>query len=105
MMADSWDQATKVTFSGPVQVPGKVLAAGTYWFTLGDSDGDRHIVEIWNADRTHLVRVLPAIFDYRAQAKNETVITFEERPLSQPEAVHSWFYPGSDTGVEFVYAK
>lgn len=29
------DQATKFTFSRSVRVPGKVLAAGTYWFRDG----------------------------------------------------------------------
>ena len=32
--ADEWDKATKVTFSDRVQVPGKVLQAGTYIFRL-----------------------------------------------------------------------
>jgi hypothetical protein len=105
MRADDWNQATKLTFSGPVEVPGQVLAAGTYWFTLANSDTYRHIVQIWNADRTHLVTTIVAIPDYRTQRKGETVVHFEERPSGQPEAIHSWFYPGSDYGEEFVYPK
>ena len=105
MRADDWDQATKLTFSEPVEVPGQVLAAGTYWFTLANSDTYRHIVQIWNADRTHLVTTIVAIPDYRTQPKGETVVRFEERPSGQPEAIHSWFYPGSDYGEEFVYPK
>ena len=35
--ADTWDQLTKVTFSGPVEIPGQVLPAGTYWLKLLDS--------------------------------------------------------------------
>jgi len=105
MRADDWDQATKLTFSEPVEVPGQVLAAGTYWFTLANSDTYRHIVQIWNADRTHLVTTIVAIPDYRTQPKGETVIHFEERASGQPEAIQSWFYPGSDFGEEFVYPK
>ena len=30
--ADAWDKKTIVTFSGPVEIPGQVLAAGTYVF-------------------------------------------------------------------------
>ena len=105
MKADDWDQATKLTFSEPVEVPGQVLPAGTYWFTLANTDTYRHIVQIWNADRTHLVTTVVAIPDYRTQPKGETVVRFEERRSGQPEAIHSWFYPGSNFGAEFVYPK
>ncbi len=47
MLADEWDNATKMTFSEPVEVPGQVLESGTYWFTLADSESDRNIVQIW----------------------------------------------------------
>jgi hypothetical protein len=32
-VADTWNPATKSTFSEPVEVPGMVLPSGTYWFT------------------------------------------------------------------------
>src|ERR1700688_4542828 len=83
MKADQWNQATKLTFSEPVEVPGQVLLAGTYWFTLADSDSDRNIVQIWNADRTQLVTTILAIPDYRHQPKGKTVINFEEGPSDQ----------------------
>ncbi len=35
--AGDWDQSIKVNFSGPVQVPGHVLPAGTYWFELANT--------------------------------------------------------------------
>jgi hypothetical protein len=105
VMADQWDKATKFTFSEPVEVPGQVLPAGTYWFILADSTADRNIVEIWNADRTQLVTRVLAIPDYRIQPRGRTAIHFEERPSGQPEAIHSWFYPGDDFGQEFVYPK
>jgi hypothetical protein len=105
LMADEWNKATELTFSEPVEVPGLVLPAGTYWFTLADSDSDRNIVEIWDADRMHLVTTILAIPDYRLQPTGKTVIHFEERPSDSPEAIHSWFYPGANYGEEFVYPK
>lgn len=105
VMADEWNKATKFTFSEPVEVPGMVLAAGTYWFTLADSDSDRNIVQIWNSDRTQLITTILAIPDYRLQPTGKTVVNFEERPSDAPEAVHSWFYPGDNYGEEFVYPK
>ncbi|MBV8050079.1 MAG: hypothetical protein JOZ80_02750 [Acidobacteriaceae bacterium] len=105
VMADEWNKATKLTFNEPVEVPGMVLEAGTYWFKLADSDSDRNIVEIWNADRTHLIKTILAIPDYRLKPTGKTVVHFEERPSDSPEAIHSWFYPGDNYGEEFVYPK
>ena len=105
VMADDWNQATKLTFNEPVEVPGQVLAAGTYWFILADKDSDRNIVQIWNADRKHLVTTILAIPDYRRDTPEKTIINFEERHSGQPEAIQSWFYPGSSLGLEFVYPK
>ena len=103
--ADEWDQATKLTFSGPVEVPGQVLSAGTYWFKLADSESDRNIVQIWNADRTQMLTTILAISDYRQKTPEKTIINFEETPSGQPEAIQSWFYPGNNFGEEFVYPK
>jgi hypothetical protein len=41
--ADFWDKTTRFTSSQPVQIPGRVLPAGTYRFQLADSDS-RHLV-------------------------------------------------------------
>jgi len=105
VMADESNKATKVTFNEPVEVPGLVLAPGTYWFTLADDSSDRNVVEIWNADRTRLIKIVLAIPDYRLKPTGKTVIHFEERPSDAPEAIHSWFYPGDNYGQEFVYPK
>jgi hypothetical protein len=105
VLADEWDQATKLTFSESVEVPGQALPAGTYWFRLADSDSDRSIVQIWNSDRTQLVTTILAIPDYRQTTSDKTIINFAERPVGQPEAIQSWFYPGNRVGEEFVYPK
>jgi hypothetical protein len=103
--ADQWNQATKLTFSGPVEVPGRVLLAGTYWFTLMNDDTDRNIVEIWNVDRTQELAVILTVPDYRLQPAGKTVLKFGERPSGEPEALQAWFYPGENYGHEFVYPE
>lgn len=103
--AGEWNQATKLTFSGPVEVPGKVLPAGTYWFTLMNDDSDRNIVQIWDADRMNLLVTILATPNYRMHPTRKTVIKFEERPSSEPEALRAWFYPGDNYGHEFVYPE
>jgi hypothetical protein len=105
LLADEHDQATQLTFNEPAEVPGQVLAAGTYWFTLTDTDADRNIVQIWNADRSQLMATIFTVADYRFQPTGKTVINFDERPDGQPEAIQAWFYPGEDFGHEFVYPK
>src|ERR1700684_3440247 len=103
--ADDFDQKTVFTFSGPVEVPGQVLPAGTYVFKLADSTSDRNIVQVFNKDENHLYGTFLAIPDYRLQPADKTIITFEERPAGSPEAVKAWFYPGENYGRDFVYPK
>jgi hypothetical protein len=109
--ADEWNNKTVLTFSGPVEIPGVhlkgwgVLPAGTYVFKLLDSQGDRHIVQIFNQDETVVYATILAIPNYRLRATGKTVVTFSERPAGEPEALRAWFYPGKNWGDEFVYPK
>jgi hypothetical protein len=103
--ADDFDKKTVFTFSGPVEIPGQVLSAGTYVFKLADSSSDRNIVQVFNKDETHLYGSFLAIPDYRIKPAGKTIITFEERPAGSPEAVKAWFYPGENYGRDFVYPK
>src|SRR5580698_2086789 len=103
--ADDFDKKTVFTFSGPVEIPGQVLSAGTYVFKLADSSSDRNIVQVFNKDETHLYGSFLAIPDYRIKPAGKTIITFEERPAGSPEAVKAWFYPAENYGHDFVYPK
>jgi len=106
--ADEWNKETKLEFSAPVQVPGKVLDAGKYVFKLADSDSDRYIVQIFSEDSSgtqKLVTTVLAIPACRTKTPDEPIVKFEERPSGSPEAIHAWFYPGDNTGWQFVYSK
>ena len=103
-----WDKRTMVTFDLPVEIPGidaQVLPAGTYVFRLADSPGERHIVQIYNRDETHLYANILAIPNYRLRPTDKTVMTFSERKAGEPQAIRAWFYPGDNSGQEFVYPK
>src|SRR5438045_629948 len=79
--AQSRSKKTTVTFSAPVEIPGvnaQVLPAGTYVFKLLDSQSDRHIVQIFNKEETHVFSTILAIPNYRLKATNKTVMTFAE---------------------------
>ena len=103
--ADEHDKQTILTFSQPVEIPGQVLPAGTYMFKLADSEGDRHIVQVFTTDGSRIIATVMAIPDYRLKTSDETVITFKEVPAGEPEAIQAWFYPGNSIGQEFVYPK
>jgi hypothetical protein len=106
--ADEWNRKTTVTFSAPFEVPGvgvHNLPAGTYVFKIFDSLSDRHIVQIFSEDGTHVLTTILAIPNFRLKATDKTVMTFKERAEGQPEAIRAWFYPGRQWGEEFVYPK
>ena len=104
--ADGWNKKTVVTFSQPVEIPGGiVLPAGTYVIKLLDSLSNRHIVQIFNEDQTHIYATILAIPNWRLDVTDKTVMTFGERAAGDPQAIRSWFYPGDNFGQEFVYPK
>jgi hypothetical protein len=103
--ADLHNQKTIFTFGDPVEIPGQVLPAGTYVFKLLDSASNRHIVQVFNKDESHVFGTFLAIPDYRLKPSDQSIIKFHERPAGSPDAVKTWFYPGSNYGHQFVYPK
>jgi hypothetical protein len=105
LRADEWDKRTIMTINEPIQVPGKVLPPGKYVLKLMDSQSDRHIVQIFNADESQLQTTILAIPNYRLRVTGKTQFQFWETPPGQPKALRAWFYPGDNFGQEFAYPK
>jgi hypothetical protein len=103
--ADQANQATRVTFNQAVQIPGRVLPAGTYWFVLPEDVNEHYQVRIFNADRTVMYAVLFTNAAERSRTTGHAAFTFAERGPGQPQAIVAWFYPGNTTGHEFLYPK
>lgn len=103
--ADEWNEATKLTFSQPMEIPGhKILAAGTYWFvTMADLSAP-NVVRILNADRSQVMGVFSTGAVERAVPTDKTEIDFA-RQANEPNALVSWFYPSTRTGHEFLYGR
>jgi hypothetical protein len=99
------NKVTKVTLSEPTQVPGKVLAAGTYTFKLLDDNANRHIVQIFNEDQTQVIATVMALPNERLHPSEKTVMMYQERPVGEPVALEAWFYPGDTVGQQFAYPK
>src|ERR1700723_1209200 len=87
MRADTWDKKTVFTFSGPVEIPGQVLPAGTYVFKLLNSTSTTNIVRVFNDDETRLVGTFLTIFDYRMKPAEQPLVRFTERPSGSPPAI------------------
>ena len=100
-----FNKRTVVTFNQPVEIPGQILPAGTYTIELYESFGDRHVVRIYNADRSKLIATVLAIPNERLTPTENNMMTFAERPGNSPDALKAWFYPGENGGQEFVYPK
>ena len=103
--ADLGDQATKLTFSQPIQIPGQVLPAGTYLFRLANSNTEQNLVQIFNSERSVLYATIETIPTERFEATGDTAITVAKEGSGQPVVLLKWFYPGTLTGHEFVYSK
>jgi hypothetical protein len=102
VLADASNEKTIVTANEPIQVPGKVLPAGSYVFKLLDPN-DRTLFAIYDANEMHLITTIRGIPGYRMETPGKLILQFEERPSGQPEALKALFYPGYNSGVEFVY--
>src|SRR5271156_3761422 len=83
------DQATKVTFNEAVQIPGRVLPAGTYWFVLPDDITQHHQVRIFDADRRTLYVTLFTIDTDRPKPTGKTAVTLAQRGAAEPQAIVS----------------
>jgi len=100
----TFERITHVTFSAPVQIPGRVLPAGEYVFQLDIlPSNETSIVEIRDKNGEKTLATLLTIADYRLTPTGKTVILFRERPGNAPAALRAWFYPGENFGHEFAY--
>ena len=99
---------TILTFSGPVQLPGKTLQAGTYRFEMADINNAAHTVRVLNQDGSQVIgtfSTIPTTTPTRDLRDQETLVMFAERPAGAPQAAKEWYYPGRSIGEEFVYPK
>lgn len=102
--ASERDQASQLTFSQSVQLPGNtVLPAGTYWFVLADSAANHNIVHVFDANWEPVATVLTNSTQI-PNPTDHTRLTFAERSSNQPVLLLKWYYPGDPIGHEFVYS-
>jgi hypothetical protein len=99
--ASEIDQATRLTFSQSIQIPGRVLPAGTYWFVAPTPD----VVQIYSSDRSTMYATLLTYSAERPHSADRSTVILADRGSMQPEAIVTWFYPGRAIGHEFLYSN
>jgi LPXTG-motif cell wall-anchored protein len=99
------DKAVYFTFSQPVTLPQVTLPAGKYLFRLADSLVNRTIVQIYSADGSKLHAMLMTMPSRRADRPNDPEVRFLETAANTPPAIATYWYPGEQTGWEFVYPR
>lgn len=102
--ADELNQATLITFNQPVQVPGRVLPAGTYLFEMVPNF-NHELVRISSPDRNTVFALIQSIPTYQQGLSGKAAITLAKQGDSQPEAVVAWTYPGRVEGHQLLYPK
>src|SRR5687768_4502518 len=68
-------EKTFLTFSGPVELPGVTLQAGTYVFKLADTPG-RNVVQVMSQDEKEVHGQFLFAQHTRTEMNSETVVTF-----------------------------
>src|SRR5260370_17099190 len=87
---------------------GIIFTPGKYVFELANDQSDGNIVQVFSEDSNgnlSLVERVLTIPDYISNTPDKPIVRFDDRPSLAPKAIHSWFYPGDNTGWEFVYPK
>jgi len=102
LKASETDKKTVITVSRTIAVEKTVLPAGKYVLKLLNSPSSRDIVQIYNAEETQLITTIVAIPVYRLSPTGEAMFSFYETPAGQPSGLRTWFYPGDNSGFEFL---
>jgi len=96
------EQRISVTFSGPVEVPGEVLPAGTYVF---EALQDGTMTRILSPDEKHVYATLITVPAEKMEPVDNATVILGKSQEGIPQRVDSWFFPGESVGSEFVYGK
>ena len=105
LQAGDENKQTTIAISEPVSVQGTILPAGKYVLRLEDPSSSRNLIAIFNGDGTRLITTVLALHAYRLEPTGGSEFEFYKSPAGQPTALHTWFYPGDDSGYEFRRPK
>jgi len=94
------EEKMTVTFSGPVELPGRVLPAGSYVFSAVEPN----VTRITSADMKMDYGTYITVPEERQEPADKATIVLREKPTENPQRLDAWFYPGESIGNEFMYS-
>jgi hypothetical protein len=86
---------------GAVEVPGRVLGPGRY--DLQFTSLEHNVLEIRTANGKNAVGFFEVVPVWRAHATNNVKVELSEPSRNSIARVTEFFYPGANTGYEFLY--
>ena len=92
-----------LTFSGPVALPGVVLAAGTYSFEVPDVAFSPSFVLVRSRDRRQIYLAQFALIVPRPNEVKAPHVTFGESAPGSVRPIQTWFPIDGEAGRRFVY--
>ena len=96
-----WD---RLTFNGPVALPGVILPAGAYIFEVANPDNSLRVVRVSNraTGRVYFAgftRLVARPVDLPA----DQLISFGEAPRGEAVPITVWYPSGRSQGQQFIY--
>ncbi len=93
-----------LTFSGPVALPGVVLAAGVYTFESGAGGVNRDLVRVTTRNGQEILYSgFTTLVARPAGRATGPIVSMGEAPAGSPAPIVAWYPVGSTTGHEFRY--
>jgi hypothetical protein len=105
LVAQTPDERTFFTFSGPVELPGVALPAGRYLFRLPEPVDAHDVVQVLSADGKQSYGMFFTMVVDRRDPSSEPEIRFMEAAAGAPPAIRTWWTANETTGREFIYPK
>jgi len=106
----TWNKRTFLTFSGPVQMPGVTLPAGTYVLLVANPDSPS-VLKVLDAKERHVLSQFYYVptpdrtIQEANKANGKPVVTFHEAAKGMAPAIRLFYYPTDLSGKEFLYPK
>ena len=104
--ANSFDirRTTYFTFSGPVQMPGVTLPAGTYIFEVVNPHGSSDVVSVRSRDRSKVYLMqLTRFVERPSKGELKATLALGETIDGNPPPVKTWYPQFETRGREFIY--
>ena len=102
LKASETDKRTIITVSKPIAVQGTILPAGKYVLRLQESPSTANAIYVFNSDETQLITTVLANHAVRLKPTDNSAFSFYDSLSGEPADLHTWFYPGDESGFEFL---